>query len=396
MDTTRLGRAAPVALRLAFGVALAAIGLLPHAAPSRAAPPGQGEGDRNIVVQVNSPRPGERVRGRVMITGYAADRRSADGSGLNERDIQVWLNDASDSRNQLGFAGGGRPSPDAAALLGPQFDRVGFERVWDTCSLSPGPYELIVWVSSLIVPGSRNSASVDVEVEACPAEPTPQPPTPTVEPPRPTPPTEPPPPAPTAEPPPAAAPGGPGRILLRDDFSDPNSGWNQGSDPANWRLSYEGGEYVAIKMAGSYGAWVMGGHTRGSFRDFQIEVDARLAEATPGAYLFVAFRSQDLNNWYSFAVNPINRLFGLYRGVSGNSTPIITERSAPAINGGTARNRLAVRARGPEIVLLVNGQEVGRTRDDTRLEGSFGLGAGSTSGGRSEARFSNLIVTSVD
>jgi len=55
-----------------------------------------------------------------------------------------------------------------------------------------------------------------------------------------------------------------------------------------------------------------------------------------------------------------------------------------------------VRARGPEIVLFVNGQEVGRVRDDTLQEGTLAFGVGSLSDGGAEGYFSNLVVTSVE
>src|SRR5262245_31204405 len=83
--------------RLVLMIALAALVLVLIAAPSQAArlpahapaslpaaPAGQADG--NLIVEITSPRPGERLRGRVEITGYAADRRSATGTGINGRD----------------------------------------------------------------------------------------------------------------------------------------------------------------------------------------------------------------------------------------------------------------------------------------------------------------------
>src|SRR5207248_3128910 len=99
---------------------------------------------------------------------YAADRRSTDGSGLNERDIQLYLNGSSNERNRLDYAVPGQPSPAAAAALGPSFGRTGFTRTWETCGFPAGSYQLFAWVSSLIVEGARNVASLPVEVSPCP------------------------------------------------------------------------------------------------------------------------------------------------------------------------------------------------------------------------------------
>jgi hypothetical protein len=104
----------------------------------------------------------------VVIAGYAADRRSPQGSGLNERDIQIWLNDIADPSNLLGYASPADALPSGAPPVPPELHPVAFARAWNPCALSAGSYEIIVWVSSLVRPGARNRASVDVTVGACP------------------------------------------------------------------------------------------------------------------------------------------------------------------------------------------------------------------------------------
>jgi hypothetical protein len=160
MDGFCWGRAAR-----SIGLAVAAFALV--ALPLFAQPVGQdGPMDDSLVVRITSPRAGEHVRGAVVITGYAADRRSQVGSGLNERDIQVWLNDASNPANLLGYAAPSLDVPADIASVGPVVP-VGFARVWDSCAVTPGPYELVVWVSSLARSGARNATSVDLVVDAC-------------------------------------------------------------------------------------------------------------------------------------------------------------------------------------------------------------------------------------
>ena len=72
---------------------LVALALLPAVLPARpahAAPTPQV--DDSVVVQITSPTRGQQAQGLVEIRGYAADTRSTSGSGLNESDIQIWLN----------------------------------------------------------------------------------------------------------------------------------------------------------------------------------------------------------------------------------------------------------------------------------------------------------------
>ncbi len=279
--------------------------LLPPRAPVFA------QSDPNVVVQITRPLPGERVRGTVEISGYAADLRGTDGSGLNENDIQVYVDDSSDPSDLIGYAGAGRPSPEAAQVLGAAFDRVGFVRLWDTCQVSPGPHDLIVWVSSLVVPGARGVNSVQVEIEPCPAPSAPAP-TGTFAPSAP---------APAAGPPsatPAPAPGAAlaacspamlgalhpsGRALFEDDFTNPSSGWpRRFPDPAIGEAGYDGGEYAITKQAGTSlrpAVW-----TGSRFSDFFAEIDVRLPAPAQDAYAYLGFRRQDANNQYTLFVSP--------------------------------------------------------------------------------------------
>src|SRR5438067_13609202 len=65
--------------------------------------------DTDIVVRITSPRAGDRVSRRFVITGFALDRRTPENPGLNERDVQIWLSDSSETPNLLGYAA---PTPD--------------------------------------------------------------------------------------------------------------------------------------------------------------------------------------------------------------------------------------------------------------------------------------------
>jgi len=514
------------------------------------------------VVQLTSPRPGEVLSGPVTIRGYAADRRSTGGSGLNEADIQLYLDDTSDEWHLFDFATGGQDSPEAAAALGPQFDHVGFQDVWQTCSFPAGPHKLIVYVSSLVQPGGRNFTTVDVNLEGCADgvglyrdDFTARPggvetqelapggtgadyvdaifgnfaagidarcteaevpcfyalvfrgvPSPTertgligyafgVQPASGTfllvyrapnddantakillPLTESPAIRRGAQPnrlgvivqddwlrlfingeqvgevhdttrpwgrvawgagnlspdhnqeaqfahfivstpgPPyalaaitgpdrtgengaatASPPGAPGRVLFRDDFTARDSGWQPGA----WRTftsegGYADGEYAVTKPAGT-GATAWAWNPR-RFDDFRVEVDARLVPPTDEAYVYLGFRysSVEDNAFYAFVVDPNAQAFLLAHTEGDHTTVLIDWTASSAIQPGDARNRLGVWARGPEIGLLINGQEVGRAREDGIREGMLVLGVGQRRDGPAEARFGNLVVTDVE
>ncbi|HLH23963.1 MAG TPA: family 16 glycoside hydrolase [Chloroflexota bacterium] len=354
---------------IASGMALLVL-LLPSKGPAVSASVVD-QVDGNVVVQITRPQAGEKVQGTVEITGYAADTRSSDGSGLNENDIAVYFDDSSNPQNLIGYAASERPSPDAASQLGPQFARVGFQRVWDTCQVSPGAHELIVWVSSLTVPGARGVDRVEVEVQPCAAATTP-----TVA---------------------AQAPQRAPEVLYRDDFSDPSSGWlPQSPDPSQWTVGYENGEYKTIQLAGARETATvpLWNHV---FRDFQAEVDARLLTAG-SSYIILGFRGQSLRGLYQLAVAPTSGIFALGRAdpSSGTWTMLIPARPAAGLHAGSDWNRIGVRAVGGDLTVLINGQQVAQAHDDTYREGIIFLGAGDDTSGRAEARFRNLVVTSAE
>jgi hypothetical protein len=193
----------------------------------------------------------------------------------------------------------------------------------------------------------------------------------------------------------ADASAGPGRVLLRDDFSDPGSGWPRQTSPlGNWRVDYDGGEYAVVRLPSSGGApsvWYPE-----SFGDFQLEVDGRLLPPTVGAAIFLDIRRQENSDRYSFIVDPTAGTFRLDRTVGGGWDPVLPWTETTALQRDTATNRLGVRAQGTTVALLINGQEVAHEQDTVFREGFVGFGAGSLIDGPADARFDNLVVTSLD
>jgi hypothetical protein len=194
---------------------------------------------------------------------------------------------------------------------------------------------------------------------------------------------------------PGDTPAGLGRVLYADDFASASSGWPlQSSDPATRRVGYADGEYYIVRRAGSGGSPYVTRAER--FGDFRLEIDARLEEPTTDAYVFVEFRRQDRGERYAFVVAPDEGAFTLRRNTEREGTALLDWTRAAAIQGGTEWNRLGVQAQGAEIVLLVNGEEVGRTRDEVLREGALAFGVGSLEDGPAEGRFRRLLVTSVE
>jgi hypothetical protein len=194
---------------------------------------------------------------------------------------------------------------------------------------------------------------------------------------------------------PASEAGGPGRVLYADNFASAASGWPvQSSDAATRRVGYANGEYFVARLPGSGGSPYVMREER--FGDFLLEVDARLVEPTADAYVFIDFWRQASGEHYSFVVAPDEGAFILRRNTDRDGTTVLDWTRSAAIQPGTATNRLGVRAQGGELTLLVNGEEVGRAPADEQHAGGIGFGVGSLGDGPAEARFGNLVITSVD
>jgi hypothetical protein len=127
--------------------------------------------------------------------------------------------------------------------------------------------------------------------------------------------------------------------------------------------------------------------------DFLWELDARLLAPTTDVYVYLDFRRQENGDHYSYVVDPNDSTFRLERTTGDSRRELLPWTKNAAIREGTARNRLGVRAEGPEIVLLANGEEVGRLRDEALTAGAIGFGIGNFRNGAADGRFDNLVVT---
>jgi hypothetical protein len=534
----------------------------------------------DLILSIASPQTGQQLQGRVEIRGYAIDRRSREASGINPRDVQVWLGDVSDPRNLLDYARTGVSSPEATEAFGSQFSNAGFVATWETCSFPAGSYSLTIWVSSLVVPGERASTTIPISIDPCSPGTVIDSPTFTTGPQstraadgfhttqggspgfvtlrvepggtdsgiayrfpsiyadfavgldarctqiimtclynlfvRDTP-------GPgggetngvyylqvrpntgvytigyTASAAEADAPderftpivpvtqssairrgletnrlaaiaqgdrlrffinsqevgdfhddhlpwgrvgvslrtasvprapvevlvtnvvtmvpgpvdslarvlrptntesrsgpaGGEDQVVLRDNFTDPNSGWpRESSDPTNWVVGYASGEYYIRRPSSSRST--PGFYTSQWFRDVSLEIDARVepSEARPSAILLLRRRAD--GDAYGLWVTPQSSVVALGRRTNGQWSTLSQQRNVRGLNAGNAWNRLGVRARGPELVALVNGEEVTRVRDEALNDGAVGFGVLQGQAGPVDMYYRNLVITSGD
>jgi hypothetical protein len=133
-----------------------------------------------------------------------------------------------------------------------------------------------------------------------------------------------------------------------------------------------------------------------TFDDFRWEIDARLVPPSTDGFVFLDFRRQANGDRYTLVLDPDAGAFLLARNVGPNLVKLIDWRKETAINHGTSRNRVGVRAQGNIIQVLINGRFVGQHMDSALKSGQIGIGAGNFRNAATEARFGNLAVTTVN
>lgn len=191
-----------------------------------------------------------------------------------------------------------------------------------------------------------------------------------------------------------------GNVVLTDDFSNQNSGWDV-STHSGGRSAYDNGEYQVV--AEPQGVGVRFGYRSEVARDFVVEVNARLPEGRDDAavYLGVRFKSTMGNTpggYVRLIVGPNQRraVLGVntWDGSSWSSPRLAEASDISAINRGSETNRLGLKVKGTSFVAYVNGTEVLAAEDGTYPDGGgLVLGVIGPRGTATEARFDDLVVS---
>jgi hypothetical protein len=197
-----------------------------------------------------------------------------------------------------------------------------------------------------------------------------------------------PPPAAQDTPPP---PPPPPNVLLEDDFSDPDSGWEVG-DYDTGSVGYKSGAYFVTSEEEEMVMW---GVANQSFDDVVIEVDATQVSAGP-----------DDDNAYGVVCREQGNGEGYYLRISGDGYYSIAKFEgedvsslldsdwieSSAIGQGNATNHIRAVCDGSTLALFVNGQRLAIIEDSTFTSGDIALTATTFEVESTEVHFDNLVV----
>lgn len=180
-----------------------------------------------------------------------------------------------------------------------------------------------------------------------------------------------------------------GDILLADDFSSPDSGFNRQAD-ADAITDYADGEYRIRIFTPNLNVWSA---REQKFTDTIIEVNARTTAGSENNLFGVICRRQDDSNFYFLVISAdsyyaIGKLQEGKIRLLGSAVFEYSDKILP----GQATNHIAAVCAGNTLTLSANGAQLAQVADDDYGEGEIGLIAGVFDDPETEVRFDNLLV----
>jgi hypothetical protein len=180
-------------------------------------------------------------------------------------------------------------------------------------------------------------------------------------------------------------------LLYADDFSDPDSGWEQESGK-DVHIEYKDGQYHIIVSAENMMG--LGGPDK-KFSDFTIEVDTTQIDGLDDNQYGVILRYVDIDNFYAFKISGDGQYS--FTKSEGEWQTLIKWTKSKTIRRGLSTNHIRVTCQGDKFIFYVNGEKVAEHRDDSFTEGDIGLFAGRYEDeGDVHVSFDNLKVWAVD
>jgi len=185
----------------------------------------------------------------------------------------------------------------------------------------------------------------------------------------------------------------PRRLILEDDFSNPNSGWSVSDDATSTERYVEGAFSILIKKARIYVPRCKGDYTNGI-----LEID--VMHVSGGDELAgLMFRStSNHDDFYTLRVAPSGRFAVEKHSKDQGFVPLLARSNSTYVKGRGQWNHLRVEFRGPTIVPYINGYQVDAgLKDSSYQQGCIGFVACTCDGSESvEVRFDNLKLYAVE
>ncbi|MBI9048865.1 MAG: hypothetical protein JEZ00_05585 [Anaerolineaceae bacterium] len=179
------------------------------------------------------------------------------------------------------------------------------------------------------------------------------------------------------------------QVLLEEDFSKDNTGWDIYEDETI-SMAYENDMYVVVDQDPQFYAY---GYANKNFADTSIEVESTLLSGPMDVESGIICRSS-YDNFY-FGIVSIDGYYGIVKAI-GDDFSLIQMDSMPAnsaINQGNEMNKIRFDCIGNSLSLYVNGELLTSVTDDELTDGDIGFIVGTYDEGGAKFGFDNLVVT---
>ncbi|MFL7791495.1 MAG: hypothetical protein AB8I69_05095, partial [Anaerolineae bacterium] len=182
-------------------------------------------------------------------------------------------------------------------------------------------------------------------------------------------------------------------LLLEDSFDDPESGWEEWVSDEG-RAGYGEGYYYVIGLA--EGIQVFGSGPQ-SFSDLAIDVyAAQISSASTNVNAYgVMCRVQADGDGYLLRISGDGQ-YAIQRIVDGSFEPLVDWTESDVINQGNTTNHIHAICDGTGLALIVNGELLAETEDDTFAKGGIALTVTTFESEPTEVHFDDLLVLDPD
>src|SRR5713101_1019647 len=192
---------------------------------------------------------------------------------------------------------------------------------------------------------------------------------------------------PTLAPTPTATPTNPSKPtptptmmpLFSDSFANDNAGWDLSSTPGKFSVKIGGGSMVLEDDEQKLFMEVVPGN---SLVDFRLDVDASLSKGDPTNGYGVFIRGGlgpdgNLNTYYRFELYG-DGTYAIFKGsLDATGQPKSNTVQTYTVNNAIAKagnvNHITITAKGPRMILIVNGQTIYTFADDSYKSGYIAL-----------------------
>ena len=178
--------------------------------------------------------------------------------------------------------------------------------------------------------------------------------------------------------------------LLKDDFSDSNSGWESGSFEAG-EVGYKDGVYFVTSTEKDAMMWGAAGR---SFSNVIIDVDAVqvTAPSNNNNDYGIMCRVQFNGDGYSFNISG-DGFYSIQKASGDSFVDLVEWQESSAIRqGNNVTNHIRAVCDGEKLVLFVNNQLLAETTDSSFTEGDIALTATTYETSMTEIQFDNIVV----